>query len=107
VVVAYATAADSAPGMRGNTTVQASAHQLALCPATRASLQIGRQADGRTGVPLATAPGLLPAGKDAITPASWVRNLLALPCPDNPGQFQFSGRITRGPPGRDSLSIES
>jgi hypothetical protein len=103
VVAAHATApADSAPTMRGGTTAQAGSSHLALCPTTRAGLQIGRQAVGPTGVPLAALPGLLPTAKDALAPNGWVRLLLVSPHPAKPGHFAPSARLTRGPPGRDS-----
>lgn len=103
VVAAYATAAvDNAPGPRGGTAVQAGSSHLALCPATRAGLQIGRQVSGPTGVPLAALPGLLPVAKGAITPTGWIRIALISPNPVKPGHFAYSSRLTRGPPGRDS-----
>ena len=103
VVAAYTTvAADGAPGTPGGTTVQAGSSHLALCPATRTGLQVGRQVEGRTGASLAAMPGLLPAASDAISFANWIRNLLDVPCLAKLGAFEASGRITRGPPRRDS-----
>ena len=99
VVAAYATAADDgAPGTHGGTTVQAGSSHLALCPATRTGLQIGRQVEGRSGAPQAAIPGVLSAAGEAIAAARWTRYLLDVPRLSKRGTFEASGRITRGPP---------
>jgi hypothetical protein len=88
-------------------TVGAGGRELGLVPPARTSQQMGRQVEGRSASAMALPLGLLPATVGTAEATIWRCIRLSMPSASKLGPFEYSGRLTRGPPGRDSKSVES
>jgi hypothetical protein len=82
----------------GRSAIHAGSNQPAVCPVTRPSLQIGRQTDGRLGLPLGTLVGLAVETPDIALSPSWIRSARIDVTSTVASAAAFSPRITRGPP---------
>jgi hypothetical protein len=82
----------------GRSAIHAGSNQPAVCPVTRPSLQIGRQTDGRPGMPLGTLVGLAVESPEFSLSPSWIRSARIDITSTVASAAAFSSRITRGPP---------
>jgi hypothetical protein len=105
---AYATGvAGTAPTLRARSATSAGDGQPAVCPAARPSLHLGRQVEGRAGMPLSLPAALPPDDRDELSRLGWARAHLALARVDESRWFTTSPHSTRGPPDASSRHSDS